>query len=248
VVFCHPFAEEKKCSHRAYVHLARRLSIEGYAALRFDFSGCGDSEGEFVAATLEAWEADAAAAAAFLRAETGAIKLTFFGLRLGAVLALRACGNDGAPAALVLWQPVVNGKDYVAENFRRVAIKQMLTQGQGRAPGGEAVEKLRAGEGEMDFDGYRLCGALYCGLSEIVLATPAPRVPTLLVQVAPRDVLQREYRSLVETWQAAGARVSARAVIVPPIWSRLELEDPAPLIEATVEWLRELEPPRAGEV
>jgi hypothetical protein len=45
VILVHGFAKTK--SERKFVELARSLAQNGIASFRFDFSGCGDSEGEF---------------------------------------------------------------------------------------------------------------------------------------------------------------------------------------------------------
>lgn len=45
VIIAHGFNGSK--SERKFVKLARQLSKNGIAVLRFDFSGCGDSEGDF---------------------------------------------------------------------------------------------------------------------------------------------------------------------------------------------------------
>ena len=46
IVYCHPFAEEKNCSHFVTARAAGEFARLGYPVLRFDFSGCGDSEGK----------------------------------------------------------------------------------------------------------------------------------------------------------------------------------------------------------
>jgi len=45
VILVHGFAKTK--SERKFVELSRKLAENGIASLRFDFSGCGDSEGKF---------------------------------------------------------------------------------------------------------------------------------------------------------------------------------------------------------
>ncbi|MBM4047042.1 MAG: hypothetical protein FJ279_18220, partial [Planctomycetes bacterium] len=67
MVFCHPFGEERKSAFRAMVAAARAFADDGFTVLRFDYRGCGDSEGEFRDATLAAQMADVRAALVFLR-------------------------------------------------------------------------------------------------------------------------------------------------------------------------------------
>ncbi|HEX8109295.1 MAG TPA: hypothetical protein VF516_16295, partial [Kofleriaceae bacterium] len=55
--------------------LATQLERAGYAALRFDYSGTGDSLGDSRAATVDAWVGDVAIAADRLRSASGAARL-----------------------------------------------------------------------------------------------------------------------------------------------------------------------------
>jgi pimeloyl-ACP methyl ester carboxylesterase len=96
--------------------LATQLERAGYAALRFDYSGTGDSLGDGGAATVEAWVGDVAIAADRLRSASGAARLAVVGLRLGATLAaLASARGELRPRHLVLWDPVVDGAGYLRE-------------------------------------------------------------------------------------------------------------------------------------
>lgn len=55
LVFCHGFLSDKTGS---YEGRCRRAAEAGYNAVRFDFRGCGDSDGEFVETTLTSRLAD----------------------------------------------------------------------------------------------------------------------------------------------------------------------------------------------
>jgi len=96
--------------------LATQLERAGFTAMRFDYSGTGDSGGESTAASLDDWLADIGLAAERLRSVSGAPRLVVVGLRLGATLAALAAAR-GAVAArhLVLWDPVVDGGAYLRE-------------------------------------------------------------------------------------------------------------------------------------
>jgi pimeloyl-ACP methyl ester carboxylesterase len=116
VVLCSPFGAEAIRAHRIFRVLAERLARAGAHVLRFDYRGTGDSAGEAAGADLEQWQSDILSADAELRDMSGVTRVIWVGLRLGASLALLA--SRRAPpglAGLVLWEPVVNGKAYLAE-------------------------------------------------------------------------------------------------------------------------------------
>jgi pimeloyl-ACP methyl ester carboxylesterase len=113
---CNPFGEEASRAHRTYRVLATQLERAGYAALRFDYSGTGDSVGDSGAATVDAWVGDVASAAERLRTASGVARVTVVGLRFGATLAMLASARgEPRPRHLVLWDPVVEGAAYLRE-------------------------------------------------------------------------------------------------------------------------------------
>lgn len=48
VLFSHGFAGSKVGVHRIYERIAHKLALQGIASLRFDYRGCGDSEGDLL--------------------------------------------------------------------------------------------------------------------------------------------------------------------------------------------------------
>jgi fermentation-respiration switch protein FrsA (DUF1100 family) len=89
VLFCHGFGGNKSGRYRLYVRLAERLAQVGIAALRFDFRGCGDSEGAFRDITIESQLQDAMIAAQFLltHPQLDPDRFGLFGSSLGGSLA-----------------------------------------------------------------------------------------------------------------------------------------------------------------
>jgi uncharacterized protein len=121
-VLCPPFGADYLSAHRTVLQLAVRLAARGYGALRFDYYGCGDSAGASGEGGLERWTRDVQAAADEVRSATGATRLCLIGFGLGGALAARAAraaAATGGAAALVLWDPVVQGPAYLAELRRR---------------------------------------------------------------------------------------------------------------------------------
>ena len=116
MLLCNPFGEEASRAHRSYRVLATQLERAGYAGLRFDYSGTGDSLGDSRAQTIDAWVGDVGIAAERLRSATGASRVAVVGLRLGATLAMLASARgELRPRHLLLWDPVVDGAGYVRE-------------------------------------------------------------------------------------------------------------------------------------
>lgn len=116
VLLCNPFGEEAARAHRIYRVLATQLERAGYASLRFDYSGTGDSSGDDADATIDGWLADIAAAAGALQAQSGAKRVVVVGLRLGATLAAAAALRGVVrPRHLILWDPILSGAPYLRE-------------------------------------------------------------------------------------------------------------------------------------
>jgi alpha/beta superfamily hydrolase len=91
VLITHCFTCSK--DYRVIVHVARLLSTEGFRVLRFDFTGSGDSQGEFGESTLATNVSDLVAAAEWLGTR---------GLTAGALLGHSLGGSAGILAAHLL--------------------------------------------------------------------------------------------------------------------------------------------------
>lgn len=91
---------------RLYVRLARALAEAGFASLRFDFSGLGDSAPRGDAEPLERYAvAETRSAMDWLHAARGDERFVLGGLCLGADVAWRAAFQDERVAGLALFNP-----------------------------------------------------------------------------------------------------------------------------------------------
>jgi len=97
-LFAHCFTCSKDLT--AAVHIARALSSRRIAVLRFDFTGLGESEGDFAATTFSSEVSDLAAAARFLEREYQAPRL-LIGHSLGGAAVLAAAAQIPSTAAVV---------------------------------------------------------------------------------------------------------------------------------------------------
>ena len=240
VVFSNAFGEERKSACRMMVTAARALADEGLAVLRFDYRGCGDSEGAFRDATVSTRLDDVRQAQQVLREQTGVDRVGLLGLRLGAALAARAAETDDA-AFLVLWEPVVAGGAYLVSDLRRKLIKEMMTSGQSSASRNQILDELKLGKRDVDFDGYLISGALYREMEELDLATQvsAYQGPVLIVQISFNEKLTRPNEALRERYESVGASVELTPVVEEPFWNRIDLVECPQLLSTTCDWLRD---------
>jgi pimeloyl-ACP methyl ester carboxylesterase len=122
-VCCHGFASDRSGS---YAGRCERAVAEGYHAVRFDVRGCGESDGEFPAATLSARIADLRAV--LDRFDPGSVVL--FGSSFGGKVALHAAVGDGP-----------GGDGTPDERIRAVATRAPVTYGRAFDPLREAVRE-----------------------------------------------------------------------------------------------------------
>jgi len=236
IVHVHAFAEEMNKARRMAALQARAFASAGYAVLQFDLLGCGDSSGDFGDATWDAWLADVARAAAWLKDHHDA-PLTLWGLRAGCLVASEAARRHALEADFVFWQPMTTGKAMLQQHLRLHVAKDMLD---GQAGGGtqRLRERLAAGEA-LDIAGYTLDPALAAGLEQATLQ-PAAGGRTLWLEVSTRDDggLLPASASLVERWKAAGHDVASRVVKGAPFWNATEIEEVPDLVAATTDMTR----------
>lgn len=111
-LLCRPLGQEAVRTAVIFRVLSERLAREGCDVLRFDFHGTGDSPGEEVQQSLGAWVEDTLASHEQLTIDSS-VPIHWFGMGLGATVALRAAIRAKAPPNhLVLWEPVLDGRSY----------------------------------------------------------------------------------------------------------------------------------------
>ncbi|MBS0583728.1 MAG: hypothetical protein JSS42_11565 [Proteobacteria bacterium] len=122
-----PFGYDNVCGHRGLRILADRLSSTGIAALRFDFPGTGDSDGEM---ELPAWRAAAASAVAAARRETGCSRIAIIGVGLGGGIALGALDDGVEIDKLILWGVPARARDWLREQrvYQAMAAQASVTR------------------------------------------------------------------------------------------------------------------------
>ena len=238
ILYLHPFAEEMHKSRRMAAVQARRFAAEGYAVLQVDLTGCGDSAGDFGDATWERWLADAGCAHEWLSAKTSG-PIILWGLRTGASLAVELSRTLPPVRCLLLWQPVVNGEQYLNQFLRIKLASEMLSEGQ--AQGGTKGLRVRLDAGEsIEVGGYMLGTAMAHDLASLKLAEMPPSCPVEWMELGTSDgdTLNPGSLGIVNAWRTKCVNVHTRTLIGEPFWVTQEITECSSLIEATLEAVR----------
>lgn len=168
-LFAHCFTCSKDLT--AAVNIARALSSRRIAVLRFDFTGLGESEGEFAATTFSSEVSDVVAAARFLEREYQAPRL-LIGHSLGGAAVLAAAAAIPSTSAVVT----------IAAPFNPSQLRDLL---------GELAERIeQAGQATVSISGrtFTIRKSL---LDDLEAQQPAESLrqlrAALLVMHSPRD-------------------------------------------------------------
>lgn len=116
VVILSPLGHELIHAHRSIRRLADEIARAGLTAVRMDYAGTGDSNGDQPSEDLvNQWLHDADAALAFARQITNSGVVHLVGVRSGALIASACACQNGFDGGLVLWDAYASGARFVRE-------------------------------------------------------------------------------------------------------------------------------------
>lgn len=237
VVICKPFGYEAICAHRSLRAFADACAAMGVTALRFDYSGTGDSSGADGAGDqIAAWSADVGAAVAALRRIVGVTRVCLLGVRLGALLASRVAAEHKVDA-LIAVAPVVNGRRYVRELRAFQASAALDSTASPSLLSTVTAPQPVLGGGALEVTGFSLSAASVESLQRIDFkdVTHLPARSAL--------ILDRSDLPTAKQWADAllglGADVRYRALpgYLEMVSTPHAAEVPREMVAATVEWL-----------
>jgi alpha-beta hydrolase superfamily lysophospholipase len=204
LVICKPFGFEAVSAHLSITAFAESAADLGIPALRFDYSGAGDSEDLPPAADQwDAWLLDILAAIEELRRRAGVDRICLLGFRLGATLATLVAARSPHVRALIAVAPIINGRRYLRE-LRTFELAAAMSTHAAEAAQMPSREADLAGAGHMEVSGFFLNARTIAALQPVDLLTlPAPPISDALL-------IDRDDLPGAQTWGELLSRVGIR--------------------------------------
>lgn len=132
IIILHGFGGNKMGPHFMFVKLSRTLAELGFASVRFDFAGSGESDGEFINMTLSGELEDAENILNYVKSlnfvDNERIGLVGFSMG-GAVASMLAGIHGNDIRALCLWSPAGNMPEIVINDFIGQGYTEFLRNG-----------------------------------------------------------------------------------------------------------------------
>jgi len=131
IILCHGFMGNKIGMHRLFVKSARDLCQAGWAVLRFDYSGCGESSGEHRDLSLHQQINETLAVLDFITKHPSVDmnRLSLLGLSMGGCVAALTAARDPRVTQLILWSPVARPLDDLLHIVGQENMEQTMKAG-----------------------------------------------------------------------------------------------------------------------
>ncbi|MDQ0420827.1 pimeloyl-ACP methyl ester carboxylesterase [Peteryoungia aggregata LMG 23059] len=195
IVFCSPWGFDALCTVKFHRLIADDLARRGFPSIRFDYPGEGDSLPVQEESTFATWVNAAVRAAAELRSRTGCTQILYYGMGIGAAVALQAGRQDERLAGYMLAASALSGRRYL----REVALREKAIED------GIGID-FGYPQGSTVLASFIMDPRLAADLKAVTVAVDAvsPNLP-VLVLARPENTADRD---LTEALGAAGASVT----------------------------------------
>jgi alpha/beta superfamily hydrolase len=236
VILCYPIINEYLRAHRAFVRLATQLAMEGFHVLRFDYFGCGDSYGDDDDGSLLEWTGNLLTAIDELKNGCDAAHICLIGLRMGASLALLAAEKRNDIDTMVLWEPIVNGEEYVRE-IKRLHLESAVIEGLPKA-----VKVQTDANRHLEILGFRITDILLDEILKLDFLSMGQSPAKRVLHIENSDDYDR--RDFVNHLKHLGTDVEEANISCASIWLEGDNESYAGLVpvnalEHIVKWVME---------
>ena len=236
VLVAAPFGEEMNKSRKMLALQAKNLAQQGFAVLVVDLYGCGDSDGEFKDASWAQWKDDLHVAFSWLREHCDA-PISLLGLRLGALLALDFMRDTAHQVdRLILWQPVLNGQQFLTQFFRLKLANDILSGSQEQSGSTLAIrQQLNAGE-IVEIAGYEVSSKLSASIDALNLTdfvSIKPPIYWFEIQNEASASLPPAKQKVIDFWQQHQVNAHLEQIPGHDFWMTQEISVCNELVERT---------------
>ncbi|KHO18149.1 alpha/beta hydrolase [Mycolicibacterium setense] len=205
VVICPPLGRQHLDTYRGLKMLAQRLCASGFATLRFDYPGTGDSTGDQCRdSAVDDYLESIRTAVDYLRA-SGAQSVALVGLRAGALLAATAASSIEDLGGLILWDPAADGRRYLRE---QQALYQMTV-------GGEKGDELPTEPDEVPLLGISLSATAAAALRALKMPATVGSTPVLVLS-RPENTGDRRLADLIEAGDCTVQEIAGQPEFIEP--------------------------------
>lgn len=234
-----PFNEEQNRCRSMITLQAQAFAKLGFATLVIDLYGTGDSEGDYNDARWSIWLENLSVAKAWLDQQPGGCQ-AIWGIRLGAMLAAEFHAQiNSSEIALILWQPVIDGKTHLTQFFRVRIAAQMDRINLPKETTTTMRAQLSAGT-SIEIAGYEIHPELAAAIDNIQLA----KIPTVagsrllwLENVTPdKQDVSVASQNLLAQWPGDQVDIDVQGYVGYAFWQVHERTLTLSIIEQTTAW------------
>jgi exosortase A-associated hydrolase 2 len=233
ILYIPPFAEEMHKSRKMVAEQARLLASQGYMVTLIDLTGCGDSSGDFSDASWQIWQEDIENAYQWLCKQTNS-PIILWGLRTGALLATDLAAIYSDIKQLIVWQPVLSGKQFLNEFLRIKLADSMLSNASNAINREDLLDTLKT-SGSIEIGGYELSNTMATQIQQINLLDFKPKCSVVWFELGIEDSTSVCSSSDIVTthWNKSGITLFTRTLKCRHFWNSQEIITCPELITAT---------------
>lgn len=234
-----PFNEEMNRCRSMITLQALAWATLGFGTLVLDLHGTGDSAGHYRDGRWPIWLDNLRAAHGWLQQQPGGCR-ALLGIRLGTMLAAEFHSSLASPkVALMLWQPVVDGKLHMNQ-FMRLRIAARLDQPNLPKESTASMRAELAGGRTLEVSGYEIHPELVASIDAARLAEQVPVSGALVLWIehvsSDNPEASLPSRNALAAWSAAGCNATLQTFTGPQFWQVHERVVNDQIIARTTDW------------
>lgn len=224
VIICHGFIGSRIGVDRLFLLASRELARQGYFVIRFDYAGCGESDGVYGEHGLDSMIAQTRAALDYgLSLDcVDPLRVTLLGHSLGGAVALLAGTKDRRVKSLALWSPVAHPFNDIVRIVGRKVYEETIAKGQ------------------ADYQGYRLKPVFFESLQQHQPFQEAPKFPgdVFIAHGTADDTIPADYSFLLEkTFWLRGEGRCDKSILFQADHTYTQGLHKGELFRSTLDWL-----------